>query len=279
VEAGDERRRAQQRLQDDRRAGLLVGFQVGNRLFHNYESEAYGFIGFDQALQLSCDTFFYRVGYRFWQEYGTDETDVHARDPLVSEAEAFGFGKPTGIDLPARPVADRGPGLEARLLARDEGLLLQARPDRHGENGLHAALRPRVLPRGNHYRAGDAVNFAIGQGDTMVTPLQLARAYGALSNGGTLYEPRVAKAIVSPDGTVLRRIAPKVSGTSRRRSRAWSTSTRRCSARRRSARWPGSSAASRSTRCTSAARPARPRCSASSRRRGWRPTTRTTSWS
>ena len=55
---------------------------------------------------------------------------------------------------------------------------------------------------GYAYRAGDAVNFAIGQGDTIVTPLQLARAYAALSNGGTLYEPRVAKAIVSPDGTV-----------------------------------------------------------------------------
>ena len=57
---------------------------------------------------------------------------------------------------------------------------------------------------GYAYRAGDAVNFAIGQGDTIVTPLQLARAYAALSNGGTLYEPRVGKAIVSPDGTVLR---------------------------------------------------------------------------
>ena len=45
------------------------------------------------------------------------------------------------------------------------------------------------------------MNFAIGQGDTIVTPLQLARAYAALSNGGTLYEPRIAKAIVSPDGT------------------------------------------------------------------------------
>jgi penicillin-binding protein 2 len=65
---------------------------------------------------------------------------------------------------------------------------------------------------GQHYRAGDAVNFAIGQGDTIVTPLQLARAYSALSNGGTLYEPRVAKAIVAPDGTVLRRISPKVQG-------------------------------------------------------------------
>jgi penicillin-binding protein 2 len=63
---------------------------------------------------------------------------------------------------------------------------------------------------GYAYRAGDAVNFAIGQGDTIVTPLQLTRAYAALANGGTLYEPRVGKAVVSPDGTVLRRIRPEV---------------------------------------------------------------------
>ena len=42
------------------------------------------------------------------------------------------------------------------------------------------------------------MNFAIGQGDTIVTPLQLARAYAALANGGTLYAPRVGKAIVDP---------------------------------------------------------------------------------
>ncbi|HEX2772600.1 MAG TPA: penicillin-binding transpeptidase domain-containing protein, partial [Micromonosporaceae bacterium] len=62
------------------------------------------------------------------------------------------------------------------------------------------------------YRAGDAVNFAIGQGDTIVTPLQLARGYAALSNGGTLFAPRIGKAIVDTDGTLIRRIAPQKVG-------------------------------------------------------------------
>ncbi len=58
----------------------------------------------------------------------------------------------------------------------------------------------------------DAVNFAIGQGDTVVTPLQLARGYAAIANGGTLYAPRIGKAVVAADGTVVRRIEPKVTG-------------------------------------------------------------------
>src|SRR4051794_11631398 len=86
------------------------GFQVGNRLFHNYESESLGMIDFARALQYSCDTFFYRVGYHFWQQFGSDPTNVDARDPLVSQAKAFGFGRPTGIDVPgesAGRIADR----------------------------------------------------------------------------------------------------------------------------------------------------------------------------
>jgi penicillin-binding protein 2 len=190
------------------------GFQVGGRLFHNYESESYGMIGFAQALQVSCDTFFYRVGYHFWQEYGSDPTNVHARDPLVSQAQAFGFGRPTGIDLPgeaAGRIADRHWKLAYWKAMKG----YYCRIDRHNPPGTSAYLHlfaHEFCLEGNYYRAGDAVNFAIGQGDTLVTPLQLARAYAALSNGGTLYEPRVAKAIVSPDGTVVKRIAPKVQG-------------------------------------------------------------------
>ncbi len=75
------------------------GLQVGNRLFKNYESAAYGFISFAKALELSCDTFFYRVGLSFWQKYGSDPANVKAKDPLVTTAKNFGFGQETGGDV------------------------------------------------------------------------------------------------------------------------------------------------------------------------------------
>jgi penicillin-binding protein 2 len=190
------------------------GFQVGNRLFHNYESESYGMISFAQALQVSCDTFFYRVGYHFWQEYGQDPTDVHARDPLVSEAKAFGFGRPTGIDVPGESsgrIADREWKLAYWKSMKGYYCGIDKKPPANTSAYLRLFAHEFCL-EGNYYRAGDAVNFAIGQGDTLVTPLQLARAYAALANGGTLYEPRIAKAIVSPSGNVIKRIQPKVQG-------------------------------------------------------------------
>jgi penicillin-binding protein 2 len=185
------------------------GFQVGNRLFKNYESESYGYIGFDKALQISCDTFFYRVGYGFWRKYGSDPSNVKAKDPLVTEAKRFGFGHPTGVDLPGEAsgrIADRAWKLSYWKANKGYYCKIAKKP---GTDFLHVFAREFCL-EGYQYRAGDAVNFSIGQGDTLVTPLQSARAYAALANGGTLYEPRVAKAVVTPDGTVLKRIRPRV---------------------------------------------------------------------
>ena len=110
-----------------------------------------GCIDFAKALQLSCDTFFYRVGYHFWQKYGSDPTERRTpRDPLVDEAKAFGFGRPTGIDLPgeaAGRIADRH--WKLAYWKCDEGLLLRHRPAPAGRRQrLPAAVRPRVLPRG-----------------------------------------------------------------------------------------------------------------------------------
>jgi len=198
---------------EDTRLDCSAGLQVGNRWFKNYESASEGLIGFDKALQLSCDTFFYRVGLKYWQQYGTDETDVKAKDPLVAEAKEFGFGTRTGIDLPGEApgrIADRQWKYDYWKSMRSYYCEMDRKDS--APNDFLQLFAHEFCLEGNHYRAGDAVNFAIGQGDTIVTPLQLARAYSAISNGGTLYEPRVAKAIVSPDGTLLKRIPPKVAG-------------------------------------------------------------------
>ena len=55
---------------------------------------------------------------------------------------------------------------------------------------------------------GDNVNLAVGQGDVQVTPLQLAVAYGALANGGTIVRPHLGLDIQTSDGTVLQNINP-----------------------------------------------------------------------
>ncbi len=61
-------------------------------------------------------------------------------------------------------------------------------------------------------RAGDSVNYSIGQGDTLVTPIQMATIYAAIANGGTLWNPTVGKAIISPDGKKVTEIEPKSHG-------------------------------------------------------------------
>jgi len=196
----------------DTRLACSSSFTVGNRAFKNYESGAYGSIGFDKALEVSCNTFFYRIGYNFWQKFGSDVDDIDAKDPLVKIAKIFGFGSETGIDLPGEAggrIADRQWKRDYYEANKDYYCKIGKKP---GNDFLHRFAREFCI-EGFAYRAGDAVNFAIGQGDTIVTPLQLARAYAAISNGGTLWEPRVGKAIVDPRGNVVREIKPKKAGS------------------------------------------------------------------
>ncbi len=188
------------------------GFQVGNRVFRNHESATYGSIGFTKALEVSCNTFFYRIGYDFWQRFGSDPADIDAKDPLVEMAKKFGFGSRTGIDLPGEApgrIADRHWKQAYYESQKDYYCGIADKPQDAATSDFVYKFAREFCIEGNLYRAGDAVNFSIGQGDTIVTPLQLARAYAALSNGGTLWAPTVAKALVSPEGKVLRRIAPR----------------------------------------------------------------------
>jgi len=200
-------------MSEDTRLGCTSGLQIGNRWFKNYESASYGNITFAQALQISCDTFFYRVGLHFWDTYGSDPADAKAKDPLARTAKSFGFGSPTGVDLPgeaAGRVGDRKWRAAYWQANRDAYCTMDA--DGTAKTDFMRVFAHEFCLEGNYFRQGDAANFTIGQGDTMVTPLQLARAYAAISNGGTLYAPTVGKAVVAEDGTVLKRIKPQVSG-------------------------------------------------------------------
>ncbi|MDT0202808.1 penicillin-binding protein 2 [Nocardioides sp. AE5] len=199
----------------DTRLNCSSSFQVGNRAFKNYESGAYGSIGFDRALEVSCNTFFYRIGYDYWNRFGRDVSDVNAKDPLVEEAKEFGFGATTGIDVPGEApgrIADRKWKRQYFESQKDYYCGIDQDPPADASAFLKKFAHEFCL-EGYAYRAGDAVNFSIGQGDTIVTPLQLARAYAAFANGGTLYEPRVAKAIVDPDGAVVKEFEPTVQAT------------------------------------------------------------------
>ncbi len=199
----------------DTQLNCSSSLHVGNRDFKNYESGAYGYITFAKALEVSCNTFFYRVGYDFWQRFGSDVADVDAKDPLVAEAKEFGFGRETGIDLPGEAsgrIADRKWKRAYFESQKDYYCDLAGKPQDAKTSDFVYLFAREFCVEGYAYRAGDAVNFAIGQGDTIVTPLQLARGYAAIANGGTLYAPRIGKAIVAPDGTVIRHIAPKKVG-------------------------------------------------------------------
>ena len=190
------------------------GVQVGGRWFKNYESASYGVIDFSKALQISCDSFFYRVGLGFWNKYGSNPSNVKAKDPLVAMAKQFGFGSKTGLDIPGEAsgrIADRKWKLGYWNSMKGFYCKVDAQNKTHKRDFLHVYAHEFCL-EGNLYHATDAVNFAIGQGDTIVTPIQLARAYAALSNGGTLYAPRIAKAVVGADGRLIKRIKPLVQG-------------------------------------------------------------------
>ncbi|MEY2778302.1 MAG: hypothetical protein RL008_398, partial [Actinomycetota bacterium] len=193
--------------------------QIGTRVFRNYESIGYGPITLQRALEVSCDTVFYDIANTLWLKDGGLNPIEKPVDAVENMSFAFGLGSKTGIDLPEE-VRGRVGGriFKKNFWDKNHEVWCERAENGYPEVEVVDPERAKLLQKfatencteGMRFRAGDAVNISIGQGDTVVTPLQMAMAYAAIANGGTLYEPRVVKAIMNADGSVAEKIEPKV---------------------------------------------------------------------
>ncbi|CAL9502807.1 Peptidoglycan D,D-transpeptidase MrdA [Streptomyces sp. enrichment culture] len=185
-------------------------YSVGRQTFTNFESQGYGDITIGRALEVSCDTVYYLLADKEWKKDGGINPKKDPADWFLKTAHQFGLGKPTGVDLP-NEVAGRVPD---RQWKKDFFEANKAAWCHDGKKDGTFAERIAYenCRQGNQLREGDAINYSIGQGDTLVTPLQMASVYAALANGGTLHQPSIGKAVVSADGTSVKEIAPKERG-------------------------------------------------------------------
>ena len=161
---------------------------IAKQLFKNWDPYVSEQMNLSKALGASCDTFFYQLGYAFYK------LPPERGHPLQSWAARFGFGRPSGVDL-----------------AGDAGGLLPTPEWRR------ATYTPKTDPRqwqiDRAWKPGDSIQLAIGQKDLLATPLQLARFYALIANGGRLVRPHVAEDVEQPGdrgagGVVLHSFAP-----------------------------------------------------------------------
>ena len=149
--------------------------------FSNFRGHSHGFVTLPTALEVSSDTYFYQVADRLWQR----QDDKKRVFPLQAEAREFGLGKKTGIDLPGEAT----------------GLV----PDPIWKQKRFKGTQYTDFQRS--WLAGDTIQLGVGQGYLQVTPLQMAAAYGAIADGGTLRTPTVAREVQDPNGRVVQQLA------------------------------------------------------------------------
>src|SRR5919202_80996 len=149
-------------------------------------SPKYQFLGphgtqnYAQALGDSNDKFFYQVADWMWNS--TDDQDLFPR-----YLQQFGFGAQTGVDLPGESAGQV--------------------PTREWQEEAGATADDKL------WSVGRWVNLSIGQGDLLVTPLQLIRGFAAIANGGTLVTPHVGMDVRDQNGRVVKTISPEPAGS------------------------------------------------------------------
>ena len=180
---------------DDTGTYTIPGCAVGGSgcaTYHDNEGEAAGYVNVSQALTVSSDIFFYNVGVNFWDARGH-----YGQTPIQDAANAYGYGEPTGIDLPGE--SNTGPNSP------------YARVDSPSVVAKEHAQYPKAYPNSGWF-TGDNLEMAFGQGGTVITPLEQAVAYATFANGGTRFAPEIGAGLVDASGKVVKTIAPKVMG-------------------------------------------------------------------
>ena len=142
-------------------------------IFRDSVRNGHGSANLSKAIQVSSDTFFYRLGY----EMGIDKAS-----PYLAQ---FGFGQKTGIDLPSEYT----------------GVL----PSREWKAKRFAKSSD---PTTKEWRAGEMVSVSIGQGYNAYTPLQMAHATASLANNGVVYQPHLVKEVLDFGARKITRINP-----------------------------------------------------------------------
>jgi len=151
------------------------------QVFKNWDPYVYRWMALPEALSASCDTYFYELGREFY------ELPPERGQPLQDWARRLGIGVETGLDV--------GPE----------------------ETGLLPTIEWRLKTYTNEidrlWKPGDSIQLAIGQKDLLVTPLQMARVYALIANGGRLVTPHIAAHVERPSGdgedpVVLQRFVP-----------------------------------------------------------------------
>jgi len=190
--------------------------QVGTRAFQNFESRAQGVMSMKKAIAVSCDTIWYRIAFDEWLRDGGLRPKSSPNDYFFKAAQSFNITQRVGIDLPSESssrLADRDYKKSWYQQNKDFYCNYKERAAKAQQTPFLLLLAKENCVDGDKIRAGDAVNFSIGQGDTVVTPLKLAQMYAAIGNGGTIWQMMVGKAIVKTDGTVVKTMTPKKLGT------------------------------------------------------------------
>ena len=190
--------------------------QVGTRAFQNFDSKNQGSMNMKKAIAVSCDTIWYQIAFDEWLRDGGLRPKSNPNDYFFKAAQSFKITQKVGIDLPSESssrLADRTYKKSWYQQNKDFYCNYKERATKAQQTPFLLQLAAENCVDGDKVRAGDAVNFSIGQGDTVVTPLKLTQMYAAIGNGGTIWQAKIAKAIVKTDGTVIQSFTPNKLGT------------------------------------------------------------------